>query len=272
MKKIILPLLCALLSTTGACAAESQRTVSGRFHAISVSDNIDIHYTKGAAVKITLKAPRHLIGQIKTDVKADELKVYTEGETKLKSGEKLQVFVTAPSVSTFTASDNADIHVESPINADKLTVTVRDNSDFKALNITASEIDFRSRDNSDIKVRGTVLARKASLAARDNSEIKAARLEVHDLTMNASDNSEIKGSDTKATTLTARASDNSEIELAGSAVNVTLSASDMSEIDAEELNAQDGTATATDMSTVKARSRNLKRSATDKGKVENHSR
>lgn len=272
MKRIILPFLCAMLSATAACGAESQTSVSGRFHSITVSDNIDLYYTVGAPVKVTINAPKRLIGQVKAEVKADGLKVYTTGKIKLKEGEKLKVFVTAPAVSGFTATDNSDIYVQSALNGDKISVTVRDNSDFKSANITASEIDLRAYDNSDIKVRGTVLARKATLTSQDNSDISAFRIDVHGLSMKSGDNSEIKCKDTKAGDVVARATDNSEIELAGTAVNVTLTASDMSEIDADKLNAQDGTATATDMATVKACSRNLKRSTSDMGKVKNQSR
>lgn len=271
MKKIILPILCAMFSATAALGAESSMTV-GRFHSITVTDNIDLFYTVGAATKVTINAPRHLIGQVKAEVKADGLKVYTSGKIRLKEGEKLKVFVTAPSVNTFTASDNSDIHVQSALNGDKISVTVRDNSDFKSVNITAAELDFRAHDNSDIKVRGTVLAQKASLVSHDNSDISATRLDVNDLSMKAGDNSEIKSKSTKAGNIVARTTDNSEIELAGTAVNVSFTASDMSEIDADKLTAQYGTATATDMATVKSCTRNLKQSSSDMGKVKNQSR
>lgn len=117
MTRIFTALMATMMvwsSCTASPKAAENVTVDTKFTAISAADNVDVYYTPGKNVSVKIEAPKRVIANVKTDVKGNTLKIYTEGNVELNNKEKIKVYVTAAGVNAFTASDNADIHCRQP--------------------------------------------------------------------------------------------------------------------------------------------------------------
>ncbi len=255
MKNLILP-LAAAIACCASCnlhAAEAALSVTGSFSELSANDIVNVHFTAAPKVNVTVNAPERILPQVTAVVKDDKL-IIRSGKVKLRSGEKIDVFVTAPAVTTFTAADNSDIFIKSAINTEKLTLNAKDNADIKTRNITitSSDATVTTADNADIKISGTLRAKNLAASSKDNSDIQIAKIVSTNLAVNASDNAGIECKYTNTENIAANASDNADIELEGRATNAAYIATDQSSIEADDLHAIKGSAKASGCAIIKA--------------------
>lgn len=272
MKNLILPLVAAIAccASCNSHAAETALTVTGNFSELSANDIVNVYFTIAPKVNVTVKAPERVLPQVTAVVKDNKL-IIGSSNVKLRSGEKIDVFVTAPVVKTFTAADNSDIFIKSAINTDKLLLQAKDNSDIKAGDIISSDAAVNTTDNADIKISGTLRAKNLAASSKDNSDIKITKIESTNLAVNASDNSDIECKDTSTENLAASASDNAEIELKGRATNTAYIATDQSSIEADDLYAIKGSAKASGGAMIKVHVNKLTSFSSGQSTIRNNS-
>ncbi|WP_445955628.1 head GIN domain-containing protein [Yeosuana sp.] len=184
------------------------RTLNQSFNAIKASQGLDVYLTQGNEESIVIEADENLHSLIKTEVKDNELRIYTEKSIGYASSKK--IMVTFKDISKITSTSGSDVMSTNTINADHLELNTSSGSDMK-LDVNTRSLSCNSSSGSDLKLSGNT--GKLNAEASSGSDIKAADLIAQSSHVTASSGADITVNTAKE--LTAKASSGGDIKYYG---------------------------------------------------------
>lgn len=199
MKKIILSLwfLCAVVfvqaQNTVIRDANAEARNAGSFHAIEVSNGINLILNQGSteAVAVSASSPE-IRSRIKTVVSNGKLKIYfdKDGYKNNNIKKELKAYVSFKNLDDLDANSGADVVTDGNINVNELNITLSSGADFDG-SVTANKLSVDQSSGSDMDIKG----------------------KVGDLKVSASSGSDFSGYGLVSETCKAHASSGSDIEI-----------------------------------------------------------
>ncbi|MCW3088508.1 MAG: hypothetical protein JWQ78_1894 [Sediminibacterium sp.] len=222
MKKILL--LASVLVTFGVQAQKTihdanaiSRNAKG-FHAIEMSDGIDLYLTQGNEEAVAVSAAStDLREKIQVEVVNGVLKIYFERRNSWGFGvnwgqRKLKAYVSAKSLDRLSASGGADVVIENELTAQQFELGLSGGSDFKG-RINARDLRVTASGGSDATLSGR--AEKLVIHANGGSDIHGYDMISNFCTIESSGGSDVHITVNKE--LTGSASGGSDIYYRGNA-------------------------------------------------------
>lgn len=191
-----------------------KRNSAKDFTAIKASNGLKVYITQDNTYSITVEADENLLDIIRTEVRGDELHIFSDkniGKAKSK-----KVYVSSPEITAITSSSGADVFVENILKADNLELKSSSGSALR-LETEADHISCRASSGADMKIKGAAHTLKAR--ASSGSGIKAGDLQVASCDAKASSGGNISVYVTKD--LTASASSGGDIRYSGNPESVS---------------------------------------------------
>jgi hypothetical protein len=202
------------------------RTV-GSFHAIKVTNGVDLYLSQGdeEALAVSAETPEFR-ENIKTTIEDGVLKISFEDNGKWwKGSKKLRAYVSFKTLDKLTASGASDVVVQGTIKVNGLVIYMGGASDFKGT-IEATSIDITLSGASDASISGKAGSLKVD--ANGASDFKGFDLVADNCEVDASGASDIKVTVNKE--LNARASGASDVHYKGQGVIRDLKTSGASSV------------------------------------------
>ena len=200
------------------------RNVSG-FHAIRVSDGIDLYLSYGdeaAAVSATETKHRD---KIRTEVDNGVLKIWYDNDNNINqiifnNRRNLRAYVSYKVLDAITASAGSDVLVDGVIRGNSLKLRISSGSEFKG-NVEVNDLDVDQSSGSDVRMSGK--ATTVSIEASSGSDFNGYGLVADVCTARCSSGSDITITVNKE--LKAKASSGSDIHYRGNASTVDITKS-----------------------------------------------
>ena len=199
------------------------RTVSG-FHAIKVSDGIDLYISYGDEAAAVSASEIKYRDKIRTQVDNGILRIWYDNDNLnqiiFTNKRNLRAYVSYKVLDAITASAGSDVLVDGVLKGNSLTLRISSGSDFKG-NVEVNELDVDQSSGSDVRMGGK--ANRVSIEASSGSDFNGYSLVTDICTARCSSGSDITITVNKE--LNAKASSGSDINYKGSAsvINVTKS-------------------------------------------------
>lgn len=213
------------------------RSVSD-FNKLSAGSGIDVIYTNGAqSVKVI--ADENIIDHIITEVKGNELIIKRKNKINISWSKKMEVQVSAPTLTAVSVSSGADFlgkdkittknfslssssgaDVNISVNASEISINNSSGADINAV-VNAKQITVDAGSGADISLQGS--ANNAVLSASSGADIEAYNLAVESCEANASSAGDIEVTVSKS--LQADASSGGDISYQGNPATVDESSS-----------------------------------------------
>ncbi|UGU16817.1 DUF2807 domain-containing protein [Sinomicrobium kalidii] len=191
-----------------------ERNIPEGFNTIEAGNGLKVYITQGPATAIRIEADENLLDIIRTEVRGDELHVFSEkniGKAKSK-----KVYISAPNIEAIASSSGADVFVENILKADRLELKSSSGSVLR-LETEADYISCRASSGANLKIKGR--ANTLKVRASSGSSVKAGDLEVAECNAEASSGGNISLYVTKD--LTASASSGGDIRYSGNPESVS---------------------------------------------------
>ena len=227
MKKIVLFLcfLCAVVfvhaQNTVIRDANAEKRNAAGFHAIEVSNGINLILNQGSAEAVAVSASSPEIrSRIKTVVSNGKLKIYfdNDGYKNTNIKKELRAYVSFKNLDDLDANSGADVETEGNINVNELSITLSSGADFEGT-VTAVKLSVDQSSGSDMDIKGKVGDLKVS--ASSGSDFSGFGLVSETCKAHASSGSDIEITVNKE--LQADASSGGDIGYKGSAVITNVS-------------------------------------------------
>lgn len=199
------------------------RNVKG-FHAIKVSDGIDLYLSYGDEAAAVSASEIKYRDRIKTEVENGVFKIWYDNNLAdhliFTNKRNLKVYVSYKDLDRIIASAGSDVLVDGIIKSNLLSLKLSSGSDFKG-NVDVNELNVDQSSGSDIKISGR--ANIASIEASSGSDFNGYNLIADVCTAKGTSGSDITITVNKE--LNAHASSGSDIHYKGNAslINVTKS-------------------------------------------------
>jgi hypothetical protein len=192
----------------------------GSFHAIIVSDGIDLYLSQGGEEVLAVSANEAgLRDKIKTVVENGELKIYLDQGWNWKF-KKLTAYVSVKELTKLKASGGSDIVVKDSLKCDKLNIILSGGSDFSG-RVTANYLTMEQSGGSDASMKGNVV--NAKIVASGGSDFRGYDLIAENAILQTSGGSD--ASITVVKEMAAMASGGSDVKYKGNPVLKYKSAS-----------------------------------------------
>ncbi|MCS3795841.1 head GIN domain-containing protein [Niastella sp. OAS944] len=190
------------------------------FHAITVSDGIDLYLSQGGQEVLAVSAAEvsHR-DRIKTVVENGELKIYLEQGWNWRF-KKLTAYVSVKEITKLKASGGSDIILNDSLKCDKLNIILSGGSDFKG-NVKANVLTIEQSGGSDVSIKGNVV--DAKIVASGGSDFRGYDLIAQNAIVQTSGGSDASITVTKE--IAAMASGGSDVKYKGNPVMKYKSAS-----------------------------------------------
>ncbi|HLK30185.1 MAG TPA: head GIN domain-containing protein [Puia sp.] len=204
------------------------RKLNASFHAIAVSNAIDLYLTQGNDEAVAVSAAdREDIPRIITEVDNGVLIIRFENKTWgwFKGNRKLKAYVSFKNIDRLHASGASDVHIQGTISSDKLEVHLSGASDMKG-DLKIGDLSMDQSGASDATITGS--ATNISISVSGASDVKAYDFVTENCTARASGASDIHITVNKE--LNAHASGASDINYKGTAVIKELHSSGASSV------------------------------------------
>lgn len=147
------------------------RKVNQSFNAIKTNQGLDVYVTQGNEENITIEADENLHELIRTEVKNNELNIFTDKNIGSASSKK--VMITFKDISKITSTSGSDVISTATIQTDDLELNSSSGSDMK-LDIITTSLICNASSGSDLKISGKT--DKLTATATSGSDIKAIDL------------------------------------------------------------------------------------------------
>ncbi|MEP6466314.1 MAG: head GIN domain-containing protein [Parafilimonas sp.] len=178
MKKImaLLPFLffAAFLSAQNTVVHDANAEVRKitSFHAIEVSNGIDLIITQSNEEAVAVSAPTTDVRNlIKTEVENGKLKIYfdNQGRKNWNNSNKkdLKAYVSFKNLDGLEANSGADVSTDGSINVSTMNISLSSGAGFDG-NVTASNLDIDQSSGSDMHIKGKVADLKISTSSGAN--------------------------------------------------------------------------------------------------------
>ncbi|NPA36958.1 MAG: DUF2807 domain-containing protein [Chlorobi bacterium] len=208
-----------LLSTIKGQTKES-RPLPVKITKVKISSGIDLYISKAGKNELLIEADKSIMGRIITEVKGDELRIYTNGRISWKRLSVPKVYLKLSSIKRIVCSAGADVYSQNTIVSDTLELSASSGADMY-ITVDTKHLILKSSSGSDLKVKGKTINLIAS--AGSGSDIIADDLAAKYVKVEAT-----AGSDAKVyaiESISAHASSGSDIIVYGSPVKKTFTES-----------------------------------------------
>lgn len=234
LKITLATLIC--LGTITMAAAQPGRRVEGSgdvkketrnitgFTGVKTSTAIDVYLTQGNKFEVVVEADDNLLEYIKTKVEDDVLKVYID-KVSIWNKKSMIVHVTMPEVTYIGATSAGDVLAQTPIKAEKLTVSTTSSGDVK-LEVHAGTLELSTTSAGDITISGDADYLTATTSSA--GEIKGYELTVKEADVKASSAGDVRITVTER--LKARATSAGDIYFQGDPRYVDASSSSAGDV------------------------------------------
>lgn len=198
MKKSILLLLLAVFLINGNAKAQwsnnkvngngkivTQTRTTGDYDGIKIAGSFDVDLVAGKEGKITIKGEENLLAVIKVEVEGNELKIYVEKGTQIRTstGKKIEVIVPFDKISALTLSGSGDIRTKNKISSDNLSAKLSGSGNFN-LEIDAKNLDLALSGSGDVALKGRADSFTSKISGSGN--VNAANLKSKNVEANVS--------------------------------------------------------------------------------------
>jgi ribosomal protein S6E (S10) len=233
MKKIIL--LASLFAVTATWGQKTirddnaQNRPARNFHAIEVSDGIDLYLSQGSTESVAVSASslEHR-DRIKVEVVNGVLKIfYDRGGINWgwSINRKMRAYVSIKTIDKLNASGGSDVEIDNELNASSLAIRLSGGSDFKG-RVIAEGVSLSASGGSDADISGK--ADRIEIDASGGSDVNGFGMITDYCTVESSGGSDVTITANKS--LTGRASGGSDIHYKGTASSTTSNKSGGSSI------------------------------------------
>lgn len=199
------------------------RNVKG-FHAIRVSDGIDLYLSYGDEAAAVSASEIKYRDRIKTEVENGVLKIWYDrdnfNQMIFTNSRNLKAYVSYKQLDAITASAGSDVRVDGVIKGNTLVMKISSGSDFKG-NVDVNDLEVDQSSGSDIEIGGK--ANRVSIEASSGSDFDGYNLIAEVCTAQCSSGSDITITVNKE--LKAKASSGSDIHYKGNASQVDITKS-----------------------------------------------
>jgi hypothetical protein len=235
MKKIFLLLSTAFIFIAASAQQKmiddpnaQSRKLNAGFHAIEVSNAIDLYLTQGNEEAVAVSAAdKDDVPRIITEVDNGVLKIKFDNKNWgwFKSNRKLKAYVSFKNIDRLSASGASDVHVQGTIAGDKLDVHLSGASDLKG-DIKVQDLSLDQSGASDAIITGSATNIMIDLSGA--SDVKAYDFVTENCTARASGASDVHITVNKE--LNVHASGASDVYYRGTAVIKELHSSGASSV------------------------------------------
>ncbi|WP_188555787.1 head GIN domain-containing protein [Hymenobacter glacieicola] len=182
LRSLALAALCSAATTSGVLAQQT-RSVSG-FQTIRASGAINVFLKQGASTEVKVDAPAELLDRIKTEVQGSTLSIYREkGLSMLLSNQKVNVYITCPTLTGVEVSGASDVKSTTPFTADEFTIRASGASDV-TMTINAKTLTATASGASDLRLTGRVERQQVQVSG--SSDYQGYNLQSRTATVQAS--------------------------------------------------------------------------------------
>lgn len=147
---------------TGSGKVITKERKASYFNAVKVSSGIDVYITQGDKESITVEADDNLHEYIRTEIKNNTLKVYSDANIRKAKAKK--VHITIKDVEKIYVSSAGDVFGENTIKTDKLYLSASSAGDIKLV-IEVNILNCDISSSGDIRLEGTADELKADLSS-----------------------------------------------------------------------------------------------------------
>lgn len=208
-KGLLAIFLLATIVTTTVGQEKETRTI-GDFTRISVGSGIDLYITQGDHIDLVVEASKDRLHKIITEVKDNQLKIYTKNKYEWGWDKAPKVYLTFKQLERLTAGGGADVYSKTIIKAEKLEVSTSGGAD-AYLHVQTDKLKLSTSGGSDIKIKGETQTLYAE--ASGGSDINAQELKAQSVKVSTSGGADATVWAEKE--LTASASGGSDIDYYG---------------------------------------------------------
>jgi hypothetical protein len=136
--------------------ANAEKRPVESFHAIRVSDGIDLFIMQGAEEGLVVSATEiaHR-DKIRTVVENGELKIYLEQGWNWRT-RKLKAYVSVKSLKKLRASGGSDIIIQGTLKSDQLNLVLTGGSDFSG-QVAVTDLTIDQNGGSDVHIKGNAV-------------------------------------------------------------------------------------------------------------------
>tara|TARA_R110000868_G_C10930418_1_gene766326 strand:- start:149 stop:805 length:657 start_codon:yes stop_codon:yes gene_type:complete len=184
------------------------RTLNASFTAIEASQGLDVYLTQSNDESIVIEADENLHEIIKTEVKGNVLRIYSDKNIGYAKSKK--IMVNFKTLSKISSSSGSDVAITNTITTDHLELNTSSGSDM-TLKVNTTELECHSSSGSDLKLSGST--QKLVAEASSGSDINAGDLIAESSRVKASSGADITVNTVKE--LTADANSGGDIKYYG---------------------------------------------------------
>lgn len=180
--KQVMTLFVSFMILTGTILAQKtirdanaqSRSGLKNFHAVQVSNGIDLYLTQSSEEAVAVSAGTdEYRDKIITEVVDGVLKIYYEKKDSWNSGsntdnKKLKAYVSVKNLDKLGASGGSDVSLESVIRSNKLSIAISGGSDLKG-EIICDDLSLSASGGSDATLKGK--ATQARISASGGSDV-----------------------------------------------------------------------------------------------------
>lgn len=199
----------------------------GDFNAIDASISIDVYYTPGQKTSVKVVTTERLMQYVRASVSDGTLKLtmsreYSNGNKLRRKGDKVKVYVTAPSVNSFIASTSADIKCSAPLTGmKKIRVEASTSGDVSLENVQADEAVLEASTSGDIDI-SVLMVSSLKADASTSGDISLDKLVADKASVSASTSGDMECEKVNVKNLNASVSTSSEVEMKGRAGKIIV--------------------------------------------------
>lgn len=217
----------------------------GNFNAIDASISIDVHYTPSQKTSVRIVATERLLQYVEARVNSGTLtltmsKEYVNGNNKLRrKGDKVTVYVTAPQISSFTASTSADIKCSVPLTGiKKLKVDASTSGDISLGSVQADEAVVYASTSGDVDIK-SLEVKSLKADASTSGDIGIDRLKADVVSADASTSGDLEIEYARIVSLNSSASTSGEVKIDGQAKGIKVKVETGGDFKGSDLISQD---------------------------------
>lgn len=222
MKQLLL--LVSFFATIGLPAqktvhdANAETRQAKNFHAIAISDGIDLYLTQSneEAVAVSASASEYR-DRIRVEVVDGELKIYYDRQNLLSlnwGNRKLKAYVSIKNIDRLKASGGSDVYIDNELKADQLSMHLSGGSDFRG-KLNSKNLTIAATGGSDVYLSGS--AEKVVIHSSGGSDVHAYELASDYCTVESSGGSDVHITVNKE--INGNASGGSDVYFKGTAIN-----------------------------------------------------
>ncbi|WP_231638200.1 head GIN domain-containing protein [Piscinibacter sakaiensis] len=170
-----------LFAGGAAAQAPAGAFAPGEFDAVAISGVADVRFTQGPAEQVVVEGDEATRQSVTVELRGRTLQIRPSGSWRFWSGQRPQIAVTARQLTRVSISGAADWVAASPVEADRLTVSIAGSGNARFDQLQARQLNFNVSGAGDGRVAGRTDELSLSIAGRsafDGEQLRAARARV----------------------------------------------------------------------------------------------